>query len=101
MYNSDSLSVSTKGAILHQEDCASCLSALVDMGTVHDRKTRHNSILNKSCYVRATLSNMCWGAIFDPCWCIGGSPGVSVRDTGEFNRSEWPGDAFREARRYP
>ena len=30
-----------------------------------------------------------------------GIPGVSVRETGELDRSEWPGDAFRDARRYP
>lgn len=28
-------------------------------------------------------------------------PGVSFRGTGEFDRSEWPGDILRDARRYP
>lgn len=35
------------------------------------------------------------------CWCMEGMPGVSVRETGELERSEWLGDAFRDARRYP
>lgn len=35
------------------------------------------------------------------CWCMEGRPGVSVRETGELERSEWLGDAFRDARRYP
>jgi len=31
---------------------------------------------------------------------MGGTPGVLVRDTGELERSDGPGDVFRDARRY-
>ena len=30
-----------------------------------------------------------------------GTPGVLVRDIGELERSEGPGEVFRDARRYP
>lgn len=30
-----------------------------------------------------------------------GTPGVLVRDIGELERSDGPGDVFRDARRYP
>lgn len=35
------------------------------------------------------------------CCCRDGTPGVLVREMGELERSEWPGDVFRDARRYP
>lgn len=37
---------------------------------------------------RVTLSNMCCGAMLELCACIDAKPGVSVRDKGEFDRSE-------------
>lgn len=35
------------------------------------------------------------------CCGVDDMAGVSVRDTGELDLSEWPGEALRDARRYP
>ena len=45
--------------------------------------------------LRETPSKRCWGAMFEG-WC---SAGVSVRETGEWDRSEPPDDVLCDTRR--